>query len=89
VRVKSMAVVGGVASVPVWSLQVCVAPAATAEACPNIDVVLARRTGEPPGLGPTGQAFVHALRPQIARKSLTVHPVDHPPPTNGPRLLTA
>nr|MEA1123053.1 cutinase family protein [Mycobacterium shigaense] len=31
---------------------------ASAEPCPDVQVVFARGTGEDPGVGPTGQAFV-------------------------------
>jgi hypothetical protein len=41
-------------------------------------VVFARGTDEPPGLGPTGQAFVDNLRPRIGGKSLDVYPVNYP-----------
>jgi hypothetical protein len=41
-------------------------------------VVFARGTGELPGVGPTGQAFVDALRPQIGEKSFEVYPVNYP-----------
>jgi hypothetical protein len=41
-------------------------------------VVFARGTGEPPGVGPTGQAFVDALHPEVGEKSLDVYPVEYP-----------
>jgi cutinase len=38
-------------------------PSATAEPCsPDVEVVFARGTGEPAGVGGVGQAFVDALR---------------------------
>jgi len=46
--------------------------------CPDVEVVFARGTGDPPGVGPTGQAFVDALRPQVGEKSLDVYPVNYP-----------
>ena len=33
-------------------------PVASAQPCPDIEVVFARGTAEPPGVGGTGQAFV-------------------------------
>ncbi|MDI3314786.1 MAG: cutinase family protein [Mycobacterium sp.] len=54
------------------------APAASAQPCPDIDVVFARGTGEPPGLGPTGEAFVASLRPRVGAKSMAVYPVNYP-----------
>lgn len=53
-------------------------PAATANPCPDAQVVFARGTDDPPGLGPTGQAFVDSLRPRIGAKSFDVYPVDYP-----------
>jgi cutinase len=67
-----------VVSLTVWALT-CVLPfASAAPACPDVEVVFARGTGEPPGLGPTGQAFVDALRQQVGAKSVGVHPVSYP-----------
>lgn len=53
-------------------------PTAAAEPCPDVEVVFARGTGEDPGVGPTGQAFVDSLRPRIGGKSLGVYPVNYP-----------
>jgi cutinase len=54
------------------------APAAAAEACPDVQVVFARGTFEPPGLGATGQAFVDALQAELPGKSIDVYPVNYP-----------
>lgn len=56
------------------------APAASAdiEPCPDVELVFARGTGEPPGLGRVGQAFVDALAPQLGGRSLDVYPVNYP-----------
>lgn len=53
-------------------------PSASAQPCPDVEVVFARGTGEPPGVGPTGQAFTDSLRPRVAGKSLEVYPVNYP-----------
>ncbi|KAA8959877.1 cutinase family protein [Mycobacterium sp.] len=53
-------------------------PAASAQGCPDVEVVFARGTGEEPGVGPTGQAFVDALRSRIGGRSLEVYPVNYP-----------
>jgi cutinase len=37
-------------------------PAASAAPCPNVEVLFARGTDEPPGLGQVGDAFAQALR---------------------------
>jgi cutinase len=62
-------------------------PAASAQPCPDVEVVFARGTAEAPGLGPTGEAFVSALRSRIGTKSLDVYPVDYPATTEFPRAL--
>jgi Cutinase len=53
-------------------------PFASAEPCPDVQVVFARGTDDPPGVGPTGQAFIDSLRPRLGAKSLDVYPVDYP-----------
>jgi cutinase len=53
-------------------------PAASAAPCPDIEVVFARGTFEPPGVGVTGEAFVDSLRSLTAGKSLEVYPVNYP-----------
>ncbi len=51
---------------------------ASAQPCPDVQVVFARGTGEDPGVGPTGQAFVDALRARVGPKSVDVYPVNYP-----------
>nr|WP_269474067.1 cutinase family protein [Mycobacterium florentinum] len=53
-------------------------PSASAEPCPDVQVVYARGTGEPAGIGPTGQAFVDNLRGREAGKSVDVYAVNYP-----------
>jgi cutinase len=53
-------------------------PSANAAPCPDIEVVFARGTFEPPGVGLTGQAFVDSLRAQAGGKSVDVYPVNYP-----------
>jgi cutinase len=52
------------------------APGASA-ACPAVEVVFARGTGQPDGVGREGQAFVDSLRSQINGKSVGVYAVDY------------
>ncbi|KAA0108774.1 cutinase family protein [Mycolicibacterium sp. P9-22] len=66
------------------------APAASAEPCPDVEVVFARGTSEAPGVGGTGQAFVDALRAQTPGKSVAVYPVNYPASDNfGDRIAFA
>jgi cutinase len=55
-----------------------VASPAAAQPCPDVQVVFARGTFEPPGLGVTGQSFVDSLRAQLPGKSIDVYPVNYP-----------
>lgn len=51
------------------------APSAPADPCPDVEVVFARGTSEPPGIGMAGRAFVDALQAQAGNKSIGVDPV--------------
>jgi cutinase len=53
-------------------------PSASAAPCPDVEVVFARGTFEPPGVGATGQAFVDALTSRLTGKSVEVYPVNYP-----------
>ena len=52
-------------------------PPARADGCPDIEVVFARGTDEPPGIGRVGQAFVDSLRNQVGR-NIGVYAVNYP-----------
>ena len=51
---------------------------AQAAGCPDIEVVFARGTDEPPGIGLVGQAFVDSLRGQVGGRSVGVYAVSYP-----------
>ncbi|WP_422749961.1 cutinase family protein [Mycobacterium sp. WMMD1722] len=51
---------------------------AVAESCPDVDVIFARGTFEPPGVGVTGQAFIDALQARLAPRTVEASPVDYP-----------
>jgi cutinase len=53
------------------------APVASADPCPDVEVVFARGSGEAPGVGGIGQPFVDDLRGQIGGRSLGVYPVNY------------
>ncbi|MCV7028314.1 cutinase family protein [Mycobacterium sherrisii] len=53
-------------------------PWASAEPCPDVQVVFARGTGEPEGVGATGQAFIDNLRGRQPGKSVDVYAVNYP-----------
>jgi cutinase len=55
-----------------------VAPAASAAGCSAVEVVFARGTGQPAGVGREGQAFVNSLKSQVKGKSVGVYAVNYP-----------
>jgi cutinase len=55
-----------------------VAPSATADPCPDIEVIFARGTNDAPGLGNPGQAFSDTLRGLVAGRTLTTYAVNYP-----------
>jgi cutinase len=77
-RVRRLtAAAGAGAVVAAAALLSAPAPAASADPCPDVDVVFARGTGEPPGVGGVGGQFVDALRGQVGDRSLGVYPVNY------------
>ncbi|MEZ0363476.1 cutinase family protein [Mycobacterium sp. pUA109] len=67
-----------------WALLGPLTPSASAAECPNVEVTFARGTGEDPGVGPTGDAFINALRPKLGGKSLGVYAVNYPATNDWP-----
>jgi cutinase-like protein len=61
-----------------FGVPVAAAPPASAAGCPDTEVVFARGTGDPPGVGPVGQAFVDGLSARLGGKSMDVYPVNYP-----------
>ena len=51
---------------------------AAAAPCPDVEVVFARGTFEPAGVGGIGQSFVDALTSRLGGKSVEVYPVNYP-----------
>ncbi|MBB2989927.1 cutinase [Mycolicibacterium iranicum] len=54
------------------------APVAAAQGCPDIEVVFARGTDEPVGLGRVGAAFVDSLRGRVGGRSVGSYAVVYP-----------
>lgn len=52
-------------------------PSAVADPCPDIDLVFARGTGEPPGMGRVGDALAATLAPLLGARSLGTYAVDY------------
>jgi len=67
------------AAVPLTALILAVpAGGAPTQPCPDVQVVFARGTMEPPGVGTVGQAFVDALTARAAGRTVDVAPVNYP-----------
>src|ERR1700730_18280523 len=82
-RVAVAAVVRRWAAVLVLTATAMVAPGiggavANADPCSDVEVIFARGTNEPPGVGATGQAFTDALTARLPGKSVDIYPVDYP-----------
>jgi cutinase-like protein len=77
----------GAAAVAISAMQFAPMPLAHAVGCPDAEVVFARGTTEPPGLGGTGEAFVDALRTQVGAKSVEVYAVDYPATADFPTAV--
>lgn len=52
-------------------------PSASAEACPDIEVIFARGTNDPPGPGPLGQSFTDSLRSKVGGRSVGQYAVNY------------
>ena len=57
-------------------------PSALADPCPDIELVFARGTGEPPGMGRVGDALVATLAPLLDGRTLGTYPVNYPASLN-------
>jgi cutinase len=87
VRLRLFAMSIGAAAVATSALQAAQMPTAHAIPCPDAEVIFARGTTEAPGVGPTGEAFVEALRARTVGKSLGVYAVDYPATIDFPTAV--
>jgi hypothetical protein len=60
------------------------APTASADPCPDVEVIFARGTTEAPGVGGIGQAFVDDVRSKVSPKTVGVYAVQYPASTDFP-----
>ncbi len=70
-------IIGAVLAPTGVAASLIVTPAAGAAPCPDVEVVFARGTTEPAGVGGIGQAFVDSLRSQLGR-TVGVYAVNYP-----------
>lgn len=75
-RALIMAGVGGIAAAGL--LGPGTASAQAAESCSDVEVVFARGTAEPAGLGLVGQAFVDDLRSALGGRTVSSYAVNYP-----------
>jgi cutinase len=68
----------GTAMITTWAMLLSAPAPAFAQPCPDVEVVFARGTAEPPGVGGVGQTFVDSLRSQVGTRSLGVYAVNYP-----------
>ncbi|HWS93198.1 MAG TPA: cutinase family protein [Mycobacterium sp.] len=54
------------------------APTARADGCPDVQLVFARGTAEPPGLGAVGDALLAALQPALGSRNVDNYAVNYP-----------
>jgi len=76
--VSVRAAVALAAAATVWAVPVGGTPVAAADGCNDVEVVFARGTSEPPGIGRVGDALVNDLRGLIGDRSLGVYAVNYP-----------
>ncbi|MCK0173635.1 MULTISPECIES: cutinase family protein [Mycobacteriaceae] len=53
-------------------------PTASAQGCSDVELIFARGTSEPAGIGRVGQALADALRPQLGGMTLSTYGVNYP-----------
>ncbi|MEE6177282.1 cutinase family protein [Mycobacterium sp. 050134] len=72
--------IAGASAVTTWALltPAVAVPAASADACSDVEVVFARGTHQAPGLADVGQAFVDSLTSQANGRSVAAYAVNYP-----------
>jgi len=78
VTVSAAAVLTACAAVLAPALSPMPIGVASADDCPDIEVVFARGTNDSPGLGNVGGAFVDALRGKVGGRSVGAYAVNYP-----------
>lgn len=56
----------------------------TSQSCADVETLFARGTGEPDGIGDTGQLFVDALQSHLNGKTMNVYAVNYPASRDWP-----
>ena len=71
-------VLGGALLAATAMMQTATMPTASAQPCPDVEVIWARGTGAPAGLGWLGDAFVDSLRGKAPERSVGAYGVNYP-----------
>lgn len=77
-RVVAAAALPAAAALSIAAVPAPLLTTAVAASCPDAEVVFARGTGEPPGIGVVGNAFVNSLRSKLPGKSVEAYAVNYP-----------
>ena len=72
-RILLLASIAGASTLSGWG-----APTAGAQDCSDVELIFARGTTEPAGVGWLGTAFVNTVRTKIGERSMAVYPVNYP-----------
>ncbi|MCG7592992.1 cutinase family protein [Mycobacterium sp. C3-094] len=77
-RLRRLVVAAAAAALPLAGSAVLPVPAASAQPCSDVEVIFARGTSEPPGIGRVGQALTDALNTQLGGRSVSTYAVNYP-----------
>ncbi|MBX7452002.1 cutinase family protein [Mycolicibacterium sp. 3033] len=77
-RLRRLVVTAALAALPVAGSTVLSAPAASAQPCSDVEVIFARGTSEPPGIGRVGQALTDVLSTQLGGRTVSTYGVNYP-----------
>lgn len=75
---RTLAMVGAGAVAAAGLIGFAAPKANAAESCPDVEVVFARGTAEPAGVGVVGQGFIDALQADLGGKRVGVYAVNYP-----------
>ena len=77
-RILATALAAAALLAPAGLTCVGLTPLAAAAPCPDVELVFARGTSEPAGIGRVGQALSSQLSAQLGGRSMGVYPVNYP-----------
>ncbi|BBX28547.1 cutinase family protein [Mycolicibacterium alvei] len=76
--IAGIAAVAATAALGTIATPIAMPSAAATPDCPDIEVVFARGTDEPAGIGNVGKAFVDTLRPMVKGSTVGTYAVEYP-----------